>query len=132
MELRERSILTCTHSLPTLNPRLEIPIEAFKAVLGLLPHSNHIRNHTFTNHKSQQPVELLFLNERCCALCDLALSEVEGMVAVEGTKQASTSPAEGCWRVFLTLSERGMFEGEVYLGVYDNRRIHGAYFNHNV
>jgi hypothetical protein len=25
-----------------------------------------------------------------------------------------------------------MFEGEMYLGVYDNRRTHGAYFNHNV
>ena len=94
-----------SHSLPTLNPLLEILIEALKAVFGLLPHSNHIRNHTFTNHKSQQPVELLFLNERCCALCDLALSEVEGMVAIESTEQASTSPAEGCWGVFLTLLE---------------------------
>ena len=93
-------------SISALNPLLEIPIEVHKAILGLLPHSKHLGNRTFTHHESQKPVKLLFLNESSCTLGDLALSEVEGVIAIEGTEQSFTRPAEGCSRVFLRVLNR--------------------------
>jgi hypothetical protein len=85
-ELGERYMLTCTHSLPTLNPFLKILIEVLEAVLCLLAHSKHLRKRTFTHHPSHQSVELLLLNERCPAPRNLTFFEVEGMVTIEGTE----------------------------------------------
>jgi hypothetical protein len=69
------------------------------------------------------------LNERRSTLCNLALGEVKGMLAIESTKQASASPRKGRGGVFLTLLESEKFTAEV---TYDDRRIHGGYFDLNM
>lgn len=79
-------------SIPTLNPLLEIIVESFESFPCLLAESNHVPQHTLSDHEGESSIELLLLHERCGTLVGFALGEVEGVVPVESAHETFAAP----------------------------------------